>query len=127
VTRFWDTVDRSGSDCWEWTGNVGDHGYGRFWHPVEKRIVLAHRFAVSLVEELDPSSEVDHLCRNRVCVRPDHLEQVTPAENKRREMAARPPKTHCRHGHAYDEANTFLNSAGYRECRTCLRSRGRRA
>lgn len=124
VTAFWAKVLRT-DGCWIWQGNVGDHHYGRFWNPEAQRNILAHRFSLSLVEPLVEGLEVDHLCRNTLCVRPDHLEQITQDENKRRAMKARPAVTSCRRGHEYDESNTYVNPKGYRECRTCTRERRR--
>lgn len=117
---FWAKVDRT-AECWNWTGAVGSHGYGVCW--AGNKIALAHRFVLALSGlDLDNTMQVDHLCRNRICVRPDHLEQVPQAENNRRALRLRPPKTHCPHGHDYAETG-FLNAAGYQECRTCVQSR----
>lgn len=124
-SRFWAKVAMLTDGCWTWMGAIGSHGYGSFWLG-RKDWTLAHRYSYErLVGPVPDGYELDHLCRNRECVRPDHLEPVTGAENKRRAMAVRPLVTECRHGHAYDDDNTVINSKGYRECRTCLRQRGR--
>lgn len=119
--RFWNKVDASG-DCWEWMGAIHKLGYGRFgitqgvqWQ--------AHRFAYTeLVGPIPEGLHLDHLCRNRSCVNPDHLEPVTAAENT---LRAKPgsrnaAKTHCPRGHAYDDENTIRRN-GKRFCRACAR------
>ena len=81
--RLWAKVDKSG-DCWIWTGCRIRHGYGRISGPGRKPL-LAHRVAYELTYGPIPDGlELDHLCRNPSCVRPDHLEPVTHLENVRR-------------------------------------------
>lgn len=87
--RWWSKIDVSG-DCWEWTPPVGNHGYGEFARQGERRTVLAHRYAYELlVGPIPDGLEIDHLCRNKACVNPDHLEPVTKSENARRAALAR--------------------------------------
>lgn len=85
--RFWGKVDKSG-DCWEWTGTrVG--GYGQAWF--EGRSQYAHRVSVTLSGRTIPvGMQVDHLCRNRACVRPDHLDVVSASVNVKRSHDAVP-------------------------------------
>lgn len=85
--RFWSKVDVSG-DCWEWTANIGIGGrYGAF--KIDNKNRPAHRIAYELVVGPIPDGlELDHLCRNTKCVRPDHLEPVTHLENMRRSIGA---------------------------------------
>ena len=111
--------------CWLWGGYRDRYGYGRV------RGVLAHRISYTLfVGEIPAGLQLDHLCRNRSCINPRHLEPVTARENTLRGLtgAARNAlKTHCPQGHPYDEANTVRDSNGARRCRTCRRARYRRA
>jgi hypothetical protein len=80
--RFWSYVEKT-EDCWLWVGAIGSSGYGRL--KVAGRDVGAHRFAFELlVGPIPEGLTIDHLCRNRPCVKPDHLEPVTLAENTRR-------------------------------------------
>ena len=122
--RFWSRVDVGHpAACWWWAGKVNNNGYGTL--PVGRRtlgeahVVIAHRYAYeSLIGLIAPGLQLDHLCRNRLCVNPDHLEPVTPGENTRRAASAK--KTHCKRGHAFNEANTYIvPGTGRRSCHTC--------
>lgn len=82
ANRFFDKVDLSG-ECWRWTAAISDNGYGKFWRG--DRLVYAHQFAFELLVGDDIAGlDLDHLCRDRACVNPEHLEPVSRAENLRR-------------------------------------------
>ncbi|MGH7723418.1 MAG: HNH endonuclease signature motif containing protein [Candidatus Dormibacteria bacterium] len=118
--RFWGKV-LVGDGCWEWIGGK-EHGYGSFRVRTGERMTQAHRWAYELlIGPIPEGLEPDHLCRNRSCVRPDHLEAVTPKINVLRGVspsAIAAAATHCPRGHPYDEANTY-HWRGARHCRTC--------
>jgi len=123
--RFWPKVDASG-DCWEWTAAKNQLGYGQIGTTGKKR-GMAHRVAWELlIGPIGAGLELDHLCRNRACVNPDHLEPVTHEENMRRApweaAAAKRAKTHCPKGHPYSGDNLLINSKGRRECKSCKRA-----
>jgi hypothetical protein len=116
--RFWSKVEKT-DECWNWTGNTS-RGYGRFAES-HTHFVQAHRFAYELIRGSIPAGLVlDHLCRNRRCVRPEHLEPVTLRENVLRgdgPTAQRARQSHCIQGHSLDDA--YVTQEGYRQCRTC--------
>lgn len=91
--KFCQLTAMTGDGCWLWSGNVNPDGYGRVaWRRADgvSRTGFAHRFAYErLVGPVPDGLVLDHLCRNTVCVRPDHLEPVTDSENSRRANAAR--------------------------------------
>lgn len=112
--RFWGKVDKSG-ECWEWRGALSRAGYGAFGRT--RGTTIAHRIAYELVKGSIPKNfTLDHLCRNRRCVNPDHLEPVTLSVNVKR--GGNTIKTECPRGHPYDEANTYVLGAR-RFCRAC--------
>ena len=109
--------------CWLWTASLQD-GYGRVWN--ENTMLLAHRYGYEiLVAPIPESLTLDHLCRNRRCVNPDHLEPVSLKENILRgegKGAKNAVKTHCPKGHEYTDANIRqgrMMKYGYRQCRIC--------
>ena len=116
--RFWSYVEKA-EGCWLWTRGKHSLGYGTFWDGT--RLVKAHRFAYELLIGPVPEGlELDHLCRNPTCVRPDHLEAVTHRENMRRGMSpawALHNTNTCKRGHSLGDA--YVRKSGGRVCRTC--------
>jgi hypothetical protein len=128
VDRFWPKVAKT-EDCWVWLGAADPTaGYGNFWDG--ERVVKAHRWSYEAAYGAIPDGlHLDHLCRNRICVRPDHLEPVTLLENLQRGDNShrgrwQRERTHCPAGHEYSDTNTWINPKnGARYCRTCNRQR----
>lgn len=108
-----------GNGCWPWVAKSRSHKYGRV--AIYGRLRPAHRVMYELmVGPIPDGLELDHLCNNPICVRPDHLEPVTHQENTIRRSAR---ITHCPQGHEYSPENTYIAPAGDRHCRTCQRRR----
>jgi hypothetical protein len=115
--------------CWQWTASAHPKGYGQFRGLAGEQ--YAHRAAYKFRHgEIPFGCEVDHLCKNRGCVNPDHLEAVPHRENMRRSdalMGINSRKTHCLQGHPFDSKNTYVYSTtGRRFCRMCGVQRARR-
>jgi hypothetical protein len=139
--RFLNLVDtQTDSGCWEWLGSRLPTGYGRFRDG--GRLWPSHRWIyVDRYGPIDEELHVHHLCRNRGCVRPDHLEAMTKRENDAFRLHTWTPlqhessrlrfelRTHCPHGHPYDEDNTYWqrrkDGSKVRVCRACKRIKGR--
>lgn len=128
------TIDRmmrlnvivSPSGCWEWTGKIADNGYGHT--SINGQSHLAHRaFYTSFKGEIGEGLTIDHLCRNRKCVNPDHLEAVSHRENNLRgpqnPASINHAKTHCVHGHELSGANLHIRRRGSNVSRVCKRCR----
>lgn len=123
--------------CWEWMGALNHSGYGRL--SVKNRVLRAHRVVYELLRGPIPTGfTLDHLCRNRSCVNPAHLEPVSIGENVMRVRtipAANAARVECYRGHPFTAENTIVRTrpsgATYRTCRRCrdakiLRDRLRR-
>lgn len=114
-----------GGSCWVWLGGQGKQGYGQLrWRGSSS--MGAHRVAYEELRGPVPNGlHLDHLCRNRLCVNPDHLEPVTPVVNILRGFGAHAQnarKTHCKRGHEFTPENTYLIAGGGRACRACWRA-----
>ena len=111
--------------CWEWKGNTTTNGYGKWQRGPGHRERVIHRITYEHYKDqkIPDRMQGDHLCRNRICCNPDHIEIVTPSENTIRQDHAGRRKTHCPKGHEYNEKNTRNTSDGKRVCRACDRER----
>jgi len=121
--RIAEKIERDLSGCWLWIASMGADGYGRINFGDS---TLAHRAAYTAhVGPIPDGMVLDHLCRVRRCVNPEHLEVVTQQQNVLRGIGApsvNAKRMYCPRGHPYDEANTYRN-AGRRYCRACGRER----
>ena len=129
VCRFFGhAIVRDG--CWGWKADIASNGYARF--TIRHRSSLAHRYAYQLLRGPIPAGlTIDHLCRNRACVNPWHLEAVTQKVNTLRSptspAAINSRKRVCLHGHPYDGTNVATWGDGKRRsCRACQRAHHRR-
>ena len=125
ASRFWLKVDKGDPDeCWEWIAGT-TNGYGRMFLGREEGFAVheyAHRWSWSFhaKRKIPRGMEIDHICCNRVCVNPAHLELVSSRENKVREGSR---QTHCIRGHKYTPQNTYKDPKGHRRCRRCAEER----
>ena len=129
------TVVDPATGCHLWTGPLTHNGYARPSGVDRTKRVMAHRLAWEIANGPIPAGlTIDHLCRVRHCINPDHLEAVTIQENLRRGLGtlgrANAAKTHCPVGHEYTPENTYTatNWAGgiSRGCRRCSLDRSYR-
>lgn len=137
LTKMFEADVDPETGCWNWT-YATVFGYGRVGvkdHAGVRRVLMAHRVSFELFRHpIAEDHQVDHLCMNRACVNPDHLEAVTQQENIRRQRVAKygPPKakvvlpvspkprqSRCKRGH--DLSLAYITSEGRRQCRACKR------
>ena len=111
--------------CWDWGGTVHANGYGII--SSGRKRMLAHRWSYEHhVGPIPDGLVIDHLCRNRKCVNPSHLEPVTGLENLRRGLGyalQNGMRRSCINGHEYTDENTYLTPGGKPRCRQCSRNR----
>ena len=129
IKRLLVKADMSGpSKCWLWQGSCSGNGYGRF--SINGELKSASRTSYELFRgEIPDGWEIDHLCRQRGCINPVHLEAVTRSENHLRGFDHLPKalQTHCRKGHELTDDNVYRYSNGKRQCLTCRRVSLRKA
>lgn len=122
--------------CWTWRGAKNSKNYGQFFTR-DTKTTGAHRVSYTLFKgDLTKGLTIDHLCRNTLCVNPEHLEEVTQAENNRR-IGPRAPggisklnltKTHCLKGHEFNPENVYIRKdRNGRECKPCRNEASKRA
>lgn len=116
--RFFAKVNKTNT-CWLWVGSKCSSGYGNFFY--NGKLHVASRWSyVHHKGPIPPDHEVDHLCRVRNCVKPEHLQTLTHKDNVRR--TGRNNDAHCKRGHLFSEENTYnLNNNRGRSCRQCIR------
>ena len=120
--RFWSKVDKSAGGCWLWTGYTNPAGYGRICRREngKDKCHLAHRYAwTQLVGPIEDGMTLDHLCRVRACVNPEHLEVVTQKVNVRRGNAPTIVTWRtgtCKRGHSMADAHDTKKG---KRCRRC--------
>lgn len=126
LARFLAKVNKTNT-CWLWTGSISQRGYGRVRRGGHVgRIIPAHRYAYALfIGPIPDGLVLDHICRIRHCVNPEHLQPVTDRENVARGIgptAVNARKTHCKRGHEFNADNTGARAGGRnRYCKACAR------
>ncbi len=120
--QFWERVRQKADGCWQWVGCLTGKGYGSFYWKGRTR--QAHKFVMDTLGRSRPGLVTDHLCRNRACCNPDHLETVTIRQNLERSPFWNAAKTHCPKGHPYRE-HVKVRVDGRRRCAICHRDQKR--
>ncbi|MGW2484952.1 HNH endonuclease signature motif containing protein [Streptomyces sp. NPDC001571] len=127
--RFLDCILETPAGCWQWTGYLTPNGYGRL--SVGGVQQYAHRLAYeTFLGPIPPGLVIDHLCRNRGCMNPAHLDAVPQRLNVLRgenQAAHRARQSACLRGHRFDLANTYRAPNGTRKCRRCRANQRTRA
>lgn len=115
-----DRIDIAESGCWTYRGHIQRLGYARAFIRKPRKFWQAHRLVYTyLVGPIPEGLELDHLCRNRACCNPRHVEPVTHTENVRR--GNRKNHGFCQKGHELTEQNTYWNPSGFVVCQICRR------
>jgi hypothetical protein len=123
IKNFFNKVDKNGQNgCWLWIGCISNGGYGAFYG-INRKVEPAHRFYYNIVNgEVPKSLDLDHLCRVRNCVNPEHLEPVTRSINLLRGKNWHRDRKHCKNGHEWTTENTY-KSKTQRVCKICQKAK----
>jgi len=114
ICGFWSKVERREDGCWIWMGS-NNYRYGHFGLKGKK--IRSHRFSFFLFNGRWPENEIDHLCHEKLCVRPDHLRDVDHKTN----MNSRLCSKICKRGHKLEDPNLYYYGNGRRRCLTCIK------
>lgn len=133
IVRFWRHIEIDvQTQCWNWTGKLINSGYGLFGVGTKKenKFKTSHRWSYEYFRgSIIKPFTVDHLCHNRICCNPFHLEVVSQKENVRRGegiLSINYRKTRCKWGHEFTSENTRIIKLG-RKCKECEREANRKA
>lgn len=123
LDEFWKRVEKS-DGCWVWKGQVNNNGYPRYNSPKAQQFAFAmHRFSYAeFVGELISGHDIHHLCENKLCVNPNHLEQVLHGVHMSIHTRWNATLTHCKRGHEFTAQNTYIwvdKTGKHRHCRAC--------
>lgn len=107
--------------CWEYQGHILKTGYGWASGEIKGKPDFTHRIMYRWARgEITKGTHIDHLCSNRACCNPSHLEMVSPKENARRSKITNANKTHCPKGHEYAPETTYYRKDRFgRQCNIC--------
>ncbi len=125
MQTFWNKVKKTDT-CWLWTGSNNGSGYGEI--RIKNKKFYTHRLSYEWAKGKIPIGfQIDHLCKNRDCCNPDHLEAVAPKINVQRGNTSKPHfiKTHCINGHLYEKYEYKRTDGKGRNCSECVRNASR--
>lgn len=129
IERFMSHIlPHTDNECWLWNGYIEKYGRGRFWpgsdyNKGQKMLAYVYSYEM-FIGPRDKILTINHICGNKLCVNPDHLEQIPIRDNVLQSegiTAINARKTHCKRGHEFTPANTYKNGGG-RGCLTCRRN-----
>jgi hypothetical protein len=119
------SIPEPNSGCWLWLLSTGSHGYGQGYGrrgTRDKCVTLAHLISYQAFNgEIVSGMEIDHTCKNKICVNPAHLEMVSQQINIRRQWGYHEDLSQCPHGHP--ASSYIMNKSGYKECGECVAAR----
>lgn len=144
MDKFWSRVNKQGpipghrpelGPCWVWLGSLNHAGYGRIMVNGKRQMVHCYSYETLMGKSIPSGLVIDHLCRNRRCINPSHLEPKTRKENILAPgslssvaiIKFQKTKTHCPSGHKYTTENTYLNKRGHRHCKVCTRAQSNKS